>query len=622
MSFLYPLGLLGLIGIPILIIIYIIKNKYTEQTVSSTYLWTLSEKFLKRRNPISKLAGIISLILQILTVTVVSFLIAHPIITLPDSAQEYCFILDGSGSMNIESGESTRFDAAKDKISEMIDTSVDGSVYTLIYVGDTTEVVYEQTDSKEQAQILLDELEVAYDELDYSDAIGISQEYFNENPGIQIYLLTDSSYKAHDNVEVINVSQSAENYAIGDVAYTHIGETLTVTGNLISYQSAATLKVNMYIDDSEEPYAASSISVEKGEKTPFAIETQVKSYGKIRLEIENDDALALDNEYIIHDIERGSTSYKTLIVSDRPFFIEQAIKSVLNAQIDVISPDEYKGQTGYGLYVFDSVDSVKMNEYYPADGSVWLININGSVNNSGFNVQGEEALESGEVLTRLTSSSSTAKELTADILGSDVYVTKYIKCEYYREFITLYSFGGKLGNPLIFAGSNSHGAREVVFAFDLHNSNLPLLPDYNALIRNLVKYSFPEMIDKTNFTCGEEAEVNILPNCDSVKVTSPLGNVSYLDTYSAKSSFKLTEVGTYEISMTVAGSERGFKIYSAMTESEREPVTEKDSFSILGEPGHGGYDGKYDPTVLLFIVLAIIFVMDWMVYCYEKYQLR
>ena len=49
MSFQYPLGLLGLIGIPILIIIYIIKSMYTEQTVSATYLWTLSEKFLKKK---------------------------------------------------------------------------------------------------------------------------------------------------------------------------------------------------------------------------------------------------------------------------------------------------------------------------------------------------------------------------------------------------------------------------------------------------------------------------------------------------------------------------------------------------------------------------------------------
>ena len=66
MTLLFPLGLLGLIGVPVLIAIYIIKNKYTEQVISSTYLWTLSEKFLKRRNPINKLTGIISLILQIL----------------------------------------------------------------------------------------------------------------------------------------------------------------------------------------------------------------------------------------------------------------------------------------------------------------------------------------------------------------------------------------------------------------------------------------------------------------------------------------------------------------------------------------------------------------------------
>ena len=64
MSFLYPLGLLGLIGIPILIIIYIIKNKYTEQTIASTYIWKLSERIFKRKKPISKLRGLISLILQ------------------------------------------------------------------------------------------------------------------------------------------------------------------------------------------------------------------------------------------------------------------------------------------------------------------------------------------------------------------------------------------------------------------------------------------------------------------------------------------------------------------------------------------------------------------------------
>ena len=93
MSFLYPLGLLGLIGVPIVILIYILKNKYNEQTVPSTYLWTLSERFFKKRNPLSGLAGIISLILQILTIIFVSLAIARPVFVVRESALEYCNVL-------------------------------------------------------------------------------------------------------------------------------------------------------------------------------------------------------------------------------------------------------------------------------------------------------------------------------------------------------------------------------------------------------------------------------------------------------------------------------------------------------------------------------------------------
>ncbi|MDE6613250.1 MAG: BatA domain-containing protein, partial [Clostridia bacterium] len=116
MSFYYPLGLLGLLGIPVLILIYIIKSKYTEQTISSTYLWELSEKFLKKRKPVSKLTGILALILQILAIIAASLLIAHPVFTVPDSANDICFILDGSASMNMHSGGSTRFERAQDEI--------------------------------------------------------------------------------------------------------------------------------------------------------------------------------------------------------------------------------------------------------------------------------------------------------------------------------------------------------------------------------------------------------------------------------------------------------------------------------------------------------------------------
>ena len=130
MSFLYPLGLLGLIGIPIIIIIYILQNKYTEQTVNSTYIWKLSEKFLKRRNPLSGITGLISMILQILLVAAISLAVARPIFTLPGAAYDYCFVLDASGSMTMienEEESKTRFDLAKEEIVNIIDEAKDGS---------------------------------------------------------------------------------------------------------------------------------------------------------------------------------------------------------------------------------------------------------------------------------------------------------------------------------------------------------------------------------------------------------------------------------------------------------------------------------------------------------------
>ena len=107
MTFTYPLGLLALIGIPIVIIIYILRSKYREQTVSSTYIWELSDRFLKRKNPFSGLTGLISLLLQILTVAAISLIIAHPVFTLPGAAKDYCFVLDVSSSMNMKNGKKT-----------------------------------------------------------------------------------------------------------------------------------------------------------------------------------------------------------------------------------------------------------------------------------------------------------------------------------------------------------------------------------------------------------------------------------------------------------------------------------------------------------------------------------
>lgn len=618
MTFLFPLGLLGLIGIPILIIIYIIKSKYMEQTVSSTYLWTLSEKFIKKKNPISKLAGIISLILQILIIAIISFSIAHPIITIPDSANEYCFILDASGSMNMETDGITRFEAGKEKIAAEIENATNGSVYSLIYVGDTTSVVFEKTDNKELANSLLSELKPVYDNTDTKEAIKIAQGYFSENPSLKAYFVTDKMFKINNNITVQNVSKNENNSAIIDASYTLVDGKLSVVGSAVSYMGATPLTFNLYVNDSEEPSASAGFLVtEKASSFNLSCEN-IDSVSEIKITFSEVDALTLDNEYVIYN-KKSESTYKTLLVSDEPFFVRSAIEALLNTKIDVLSSKDYLENpiSGYGLYIFDSLELKEL----PQDGAVWLINLKNSVEKSGFSVYGTQELGTGVKLELSKDSSSTTKRLIKDMLGSELYVAgEYIKYGAYRSFTPVLTYQG---SSLVFAGTNDYGNRQVVFAFDLNNTNIPLeVGDYLILIRNLIDYSFPEVVESTSYNCGDEVEINVLPNCSSIKVESPNKNVSYLDASSAIVNLKLTEVGGYTVTMQIGDAQRVVNLYSAMNKNESAPMTLENDISLIGEAQSGGFDGKYDPINILFIALAIVFLADWMVYCYEKCKLR
>ena len=614
MSFLYPLGLLGLIGIPILILVYIIKTKYTEQTIASTYLWRLSEKFLKRKNPISRLAGIISLILQILAVTVLSLAIAHPILTVPAGADEYCFILDGSGSMNMAESDGTRFEIAKNRINEVIDSSGNGSLYTLIYVGDTTLTVYEKSDDPELCKLLLSELQPSYSSPDISEAMTMAQRLFSANPGAELLLFTDTDYLSHQNVKIVNVSSEVKNYSISDMSYTYSGNDLTVTGNVISHKGDAVLNVGLYLSGYTSPVSSVAVTAAEGEHTPFTVTAKTAGFSSVRCAIEESDSLAEDNEYVIFNVQKNEM-FKTLIVSDNPFFLKSSISSAVSADIDTVPASEYTGTAGYGLYVFDSF----VPDSLPTDGTVWLVNVDGSVSGSGFSVQREISFETSAVLERSSSTSSVARALLKDTLGDQIHVTEYIKCAPYRSFTTLYSYNS---NPIIFAGVNANGNRQVVFGFDLHKSNIAVLYDYPVLIRNLVDYSFPEIVDRTDFVSGDRAEINVIANCDSIRVDSPLGNVSYLDTTGAFATLPLDEVGTYRITMTVAGSPRIFNVFSAMQPEESVPSPISESADVIGDAADLGIDGIRDLLTAAIIALAVLFSADWMVYCYEKYQLR
>lgn len=642
MSFLYPLGFLALIGIPVLILIYIIKNRYTEQTIASTYLWTLSEQFLKRRIPINRITGIINLILQILAVILVALILAHPIINLPNAASAYCFILDGSGSMNIVEDDKTRFDVGKEKIAEIIKDSVAGSTYTLIYVGNTTDTVFENFTDKDRAVEIVNDMTVAYKALDFKGALSIAQRYYNEYPYAKTYLITDKNFQKCDNVELINVGSREENYSLSDIDYILNNDGITITGKVLSYVSDATLTLNLYLNNGEQPCATQDIFVQAdipnvnagdsaeteddgdvgndttGTDFTFNYEgEEVDDFVSLKVEIAQNDALSLDNEVTVFNLNHENIA-KTLLVSDTPFFMSVALRAAGHTQVDVIESKDYNSQSGYGLYIFERFIPSEM----PREGAVWIINPESNLEGSNFSYQGPETSPKHDAVFS-NSSSSVVGNLLKGISKKDFEIPRYQKLGLSGRFTTLISCDG---NPILFTGTNKYGNREVVFAFDIKDSAMFLLfADSPVLFANLLSYSFPEVLTSTTYVCGDTLDVNIIAGCTSIRVETPLGNINYPDTSAAITQYELTEVGIYKIYLIMKDdSERLVNVYSALPLDERVPMVKEEAFSITGtsEPVVSELNGIIDNLLIIFIILAVIAVADYGVYCYEQYQLR
>lgn len=619
MSFSYPLGFLILIFIPVLIILYILKNKFTEQTVSSTYIWKLSEKFLKRRRPISRIYGILSLILQCLLVAVIALAVAHPQINLPNQARDYCFIIDSSGSMLMKNGEKTRYDLAKEEINSIINSSQLGSTYTLISCEDTATVIYENITNKESASAQLNSLTITSLDSKCVDAIPLAQNYYDENRSLEVYVASDKGYQT-SNINLIDVSSDSQNFSFSDVVYNVSLRRLTLNGNIRSYNASGTVEVSLIVDD--EQLATTSVNTILNEKANFSFNDINISddYQNITLVINNTDDLEADNTYIVYNLVQERVN-KTLIVSYNPLYLESLLSAFGTLDITVIEPIDYSPQDyfGYGLYIFDGYNPNEL----PVDGSVWLINIDdGVMSDYGFSLQ--DSLDYGNVgvLVDVNERSNTLlNSLKANLTGDTFYVTSYQKYSLYNNFTTVLSCEG---NPILFVGNTNSGNREVVFAFDIHNSNLPLSMDFIILVNNLINYSFPTILENTSYEAGDSLVVNVLAGCSSIEVITPSGLNTYLDTSGAISEYLLSEAGTYNINVTIDGAVTNFKVFASYPASESQVVEdlEVESLSLTGEQEAHYGDGIYQSLVYLFIALGIIFIADWMVYCYEQYKLR
>ena len=568
-----------------------------------------SEKFLKKKKPLKKITDLISLILQVITVLILSISIAHPVFTIPNSAANVCFVLDISGSMNINNGSITRFEKGKQKIAELVNSSSNGSTFTLITASKETKVILEKEENKEKVLNKLNEISLDYSSSSLIDALTTIQNYYNEQKIGHTYLITDKTYSSVSNIDLINVSSQEENYALYDSKYQIRKGKINISGNLISYESDSVLNINLYLDD--KFIVSQEVNVNKMVEKQYSFSIDEQEFSSMKVEITNSDALSLDNINILYSVGSKNVCSTLIVTGNSTFYVSSILKAIGNVKIEEISPSSYHNQQGYDLYIFDSYSP----NVLPNDGTIWLINTSKNIASSGFVVQNSVSLKDGGKTIYEQEKSSLYNELTKNTKNNSVSINQYMKYGLYREFTTILSIN-KI--PLIFAGNNDYGNREVVFSFDFQNTDFPLLYDYIVLMRNFLNYSNPSPLENLFYKVGEDINVNIVNDCSSVKVISPSNNISYLETNFSQTSFSLDEVGTYQFDFLINNEIKTYKIYVEFDSEEGKIFDNQTSIDLINNSNNLKFDGILDNLFIVILLAAILFSIDWMWYSYEQ----
>lgn len=544
-----PLGLLGLIAIAALILIYILKPKYQEKKVSSTYIWKLSMRYQKKRMPFQWLQNWLLLLLQILILAIIALMMTEPYVVLASKSGEKIVILDASASMTATTGRSTRFDRAKEEISSLAELTVPGDKFSVILAGGEADFVVRRSDSQALIRQKLAEARCTLSQPDFEGAMELAENVLSENPTAEVYLYTDTVYEDSGNVNVIDMSSVKDEWNLAVENFTaKIVDGKYVFTAQIGYYGAENLKnaaVTLRIDD-KKPYAPELAVCENGKAVNIVWDSlNITSFTSAEVTVDAEDSFANDNSFVLFN-PKGER-FKIQYVSDSPYDILLAGLSAWGkATVDVVGADAEPKTEGYDLYVYEHIVPAKR----PSDGAVWLVAPEADSLTESWDIKVGASVGTGTKETHLTfsgvdSSSEANSAVMKGVTASAFYVTKYSRITQYPGYETLMSSSG---DPLLLV-KNENGLKTAVFAYDFRFSN-PICYDFPILISNLCNYCARPMLSGSLFEVGDTFEINARPDAQTVTLTDQDEDVRTYTSFPIQ--IKAAETGVFRLEQTLS----------------------------------------------------------------------
>ena len=544
--FLSPTALTLLaLGIPILLL-WMLKLRRREVTVSSTMLWSKLLRDREANAPWQKLRRNLLLFLQLAILAALVLALARPFVPVPAVASgAVVLLLDASASMNATDVQPSRFVVAQRAAQELVDRLGGDGLMTVIQVGSQPQVLAVGTSrAANDKTVLRQAIAAARPEqspADWPAALALAAGAARGAEKSTIVIISDGNLPPNlpslpGEVRYVPIGRKdgTENLAITALA-TRAGPELFVNIANTSPQKAQTANplIALYLDN--ELYNSRRISVRPGESQALTFTNLPADTAVIKARLVVDDGLALDNTAWAIQRERPEGEQRALLVSAGNLFLERAVASLPEISAFRVAPDTELPAESYDLYVFDGWLPAELPDspllvINPPPGNP-LLAVTGAFSNT----------QLGRVVNH---------PLLKHVDFSQVQILQAQRVETLTWGRPLISAEG---GPLLLAGELD-GRRIVILTFDLHQSDLPLQVAFPVLMANLVDWLTPGLY----FDAGDGLRpgdpltllgVALAGDAEQVRVTRPDGSVWTAGQGQSLVFAETEQLGLYQVEM-------------------------------------------------------------------------
>jgi hypothetical protein len=609
MSFLFPLGLLALVSLPIVLVLHLIREHRQRQVVPSLMLWQnvprRHDGTRRRLLPITLL-----LILHLIAATLLALALGQPqLVGLPsDGARHIALVLDTSTSMAARDGGATRFEQARSTARQILSGLQPGDRVTVV-AGSARPGMLAEGGQADAAVIAaaLDQLQPGGTGFDLEGALALAEAALDPRLSRRIVVISDGNtptagtLTAGVPVEWRQIGSGQENRAIVTFAARPWAGKIQVFARVANYgDQPFTGSMQLLADDA--PLSTDLVSLAPGGERELTWSIPAGP-ARLRAALDGLDALPADDQAYLSI--SGARPIRTTLVSAQPEALQRALRAVPGVSVESVMPEGYQANAAADLTIFDGF----LPPVWP-DGAVLAINPPPESQllqtvDVPRPISGERLVQKGALLEGLSFSGVSFGAVPT------LSVPEWAS----TQLAAVGADGAsEPETPLVLRGRD--GQHEIaIWTFSIGSGNLPARLAFPLLVARTVR-DLTATPPPASVGAGQSISVRPSTRATSLAIVAPDAARTELPAANARDLDIFTQPGFYTIEERAGAS----TIYTGVVginagapgESDLRPQPAPDIAAPASDPGSGPQQHSMDLWPWLAGLTLVLLVFEWM----------